>query len=360
MVQIYDDVSSVEELIDKHDQICLYGAGASCKLFLLAYWKDELKGHVRCIIDANRELSGTTIKIDSDEIEIRSPEDFVTDNDSGEMVLLLTPAFSSILIEYLDGLKQFDGACIYLLPMLCHGQKPVGFPFRSSEEQLIPKIIHYFWFGGGEIPEEYKRNIDGWKRLNPNYEIRCWNEDNYDFNRIPYTREAYSSGRENLMFVTDYARMDVLYKYGGIYIDTDVELLKPMDDLLYNKAFVGIEENAQINSGSAIGAMPGHPMIKRLMELYEDRHFVDEEGNPKITYNTFYETKCFIENGYKMINEYQTVCDMVCFPREVFLPICYAGLDDCFTERTVTVHRINPEKQKKHREAYINWKDRIK
>lgn len=382
MVKIYDDVSSIRELIDKHDQICLYGAGASCKLLLLAYWKDVLKGHVGCIIDADPGLSESFVRIadngvyitspgediepteestqsDVDEIEIRSSTDVISESGDSQLVILLTPAFSATLIEYLDELVQFDGAKVYLLPMLCYSQKSKNFSLKSSNESLIPKIIHYFWIGGNEIPEEYKKNIEGWKRLNPDYEIRCWNEDNYDFNRIPYTREAYNSGRENLMFVTDYARMDVLYRYGGIYLDTDVELLKSLDELLYNNAFIGIEENAQLNSGSAIGAVAGHPMIRKLMDIYEDRHFFDENGNPRITYNTFFETKCFIENGYRMVNEYQTVCDMVCFPREVFLPICYAGLEDCFSEKTVSIHRINPEKQKLHRQKYEQWKNRV-
>lgn len=361
MVEIYNDVSSIEELVHKHDSIYLYGAGLSCKLLLYSFWDDVLKGHVNCIIDANKELSGTSVNIGTDTIKIKDVEAFFDELDeSGQIVLLLTPAFSSLIVEQLDRVEKFDGAIIYLLPMICHNQCSEHFNIKSEECALIPKKIHYFWIGGNLLPDEYRRNIEGWRKLNPEYEIYCWNEENYDFNSMPYMKEAYLSGDVNLMYATDYARMDILYRYGGIYLDTDVELLKPLDELLYNKAFIGIEENAQLNSGSAIGAISGHPMIKKLMDCYVEEHFWDVEGKPKKVFNTYYETKCFIDNGYKMVNCYQRICDMICFPRELFMPICFAGMDDCYTDQTISAHKINPEHHRVNRMSYEKWKDRIR
>lgn len=361
MVEIYNDLASIEELIKKHEKIFLYGAGASCRLLLDSFWDDVLRGHVECIVDANSDLNGSKITVEDDEICIIDIDSFISRYGikSGECVFLLTPAFSSLIVERLDAVPGLDGVKIYLLPMLCRNQKAGAFEFRSEEKPLIPKIIHYFWIGGSPMPDEYKKNIEGWKKLNPDFEIRCWSENNYDFEAIPYMSEAVSSGKEYLMFATDYARMDILYRYGGIYLDTDVELIKPLDELLYNKGFIGEEENGQLNSGSAIGAHPAHPMIEILMRCYSDRHFLNEDGRAKRTYNTYYETKCFIENGYRMVNEYQRVCDMVCFPAEVFMPICFAGMEDCYTERTVSAHRINPEHHRMHKAAYEKWKGRI-
>lgn len=361
MVEIYNDVSSIEELVKKHNKIYLYGAGASCELLLLSYWHKVLKGHVNCIIDANKELSGTTISVGMDEILIKDIETFSNQNErDSQVVLLLTPAFSSLIVNQLDKDDAFDGAKVYLLPMLCLNQSDTEYKLKSDEQLRIPKVIHYFWIGGNPMPDEYQRNVEGWKKLNPDYEIRCWNEDNYDFSSISYCKEAYQAGKEYLMFVTDYARLDVLYRYGGIYLDTDVELLKSLDELLHNKAFIGIEENSQLNSGSAIGSISGHPMLKKLMDCYNTRHFLDEDGKPRIRYNTYYETKCFIENGYKMENRYQIINDMICFPRDLFMPICYAGMENCYTEKTISVHKINPEQIEKHKRAYISWKNRVR
>lgn len=360
MVDIYNNVSSIEELIEKHNSIYLYG-GASCRLLLMAYWEEFLKGHVKGIIDANKELSGTWVAMGTDRIFIKDIESIANEwKEEKEKVLLLTPAYSSMIIEQLDQEKVFDGAKVYLLPMIFHHQQEAAYSLRSRRERKIPKIIHYFWIGGNPLPKEYQKNIDGWKKQNPEYEIRCWNEENYNFHAISYMQEAYQSGKEFLMFVTDYARLDVLYRYGGIYLDTDVELLKPLDELLYNEAFIGIEENAQLNSGSAIGAMPGHPMICKLMECYEGLHFLDEAGKIRPNFNTYYETKCFIENGYQMVNRYQVVEDMICFPRDVFMPICFAGMEDCYTERTISVHKIDPEHHKLRKCAYEKWKNRIR
>ena len=362
MVEIYNDVSTIEELISKHDKIFLYGAGASCKLLLESFWNEVLKGHVTCIIDANEKLNNTSIRIGDDEINIKNWDNYCNENNCLESnpVFLLTPVFSAPIVNSLDNNDKFDGTIVYLWPMICLNQYPDDFTLKSESTPLIPRKIHYFWIGGKPIPDEYKRNIDGWRELNPDYEICLWNEENFDFSVIPYTREAYQSGSKYLMYVTDYARMDVLYRHGGIYLDTDVELLKPLDDLLYNRAFIGIEENSQLNSGSALGAIPRHPMIRNLMKCYEDEHFLDESGNPKRNYNTYFETKCFIGNGYKLVNHYQKICDVVCFPRELFMPICFAGMEDCYTNRTVSVHNINSERHAINKAAYEKWKDRIR
>ena len=108
---------------------------------------------------------------------------------------------------------------------------------------MIPKIIHYCWFGRKALPRSAKKCIESWKKYLPDYEIKEWNEDNFDVNMIPYTQEAYSAKR--YAFVSDYARFYILYHYGGIYFDTDVEVIKPIDDILEKGAFMGCETIAE-------------------------------------------------------------------------------------------------------------------
>ena len=112
---------------------------------------------------------------------------------------------------------------------------------------MIPKIIHYCWFGGKPFPSAVQKCIDSWKKYLPDYEIREWNETNYDLDKCKFAKEAYD--QKKWAFVTDFVRLDVVYQYGGIYFDTDVEVIKSFDDLLNNKAFLGFDDDCMFNTG---------------------------------------------------------------------------------------------------------------
>ena len=135
---------------------------------------------------------------------------------------------------------------------------------------MIPKIIHYCWFGGNPYPEDVKKCIESWKKNLPDYEIREWNEGNFDFNQIPYTKEAYET--KKWAFITDYVRLHALNLYGGIYMDTDVEILKSLDPFLHEKGFAGFERIDGIQTG-LMAAEKGHPFIRELKQEYEKLHF---------------------------------------------------------------------------------------
>lgn len=139
---------------------------------------------------------------------------------------------------------------------------------------MIPKIIHYCWFGGNELSKDAKRYIEIWHSLCPEYQIIEWNETNFDVESVPYVREAYE--KRKWAFVSDYARLYALKKYGGIYLDTDVEILKPLDALLYNKAFIGAESKYSICT-AVIGAEKDASFIGELMSLYDGIHFVNKQ-----------------------------------------------------------------------------------
>lgn len=117
---------------------------------------------------------------------------------------------------------------------------------------MIPKIIHYCWFGGGELPQMQKKCIESWKKFCPDYEIKEWNESNYDVHKVPYISEAYDAGK--MAFVSDYARLDIIYKHGGIYLDTDVEIIKSLEPLLEHTCFLGAERDGIVATGLGFGA----------------------------------------------------------------------------------------------------------
>lgn len=343
MLALKDNVADMEELFSMKKEIILYGAGASCELILQAYYGQGLAEKLPFIVDGNEELDGKDCVVSEKiKVKILSLAHFIREW-QGRMerfVMLMTPYHSLGFIPQLDEIKELDGLATYLFSMIVNRKLPGAFPLRSLEKPVIPKIIHYIWIGEKELPEDDKRNIESWRRFCPDYEICLWNEDNYDFHKNRYVHEAVLN--RHYMYATDYVRKDILYRYGGIYLDTDVEILAPIDDLLYNEAFIGIEDGGQLNSGSGLGAVAGHPMMRELRDLYENIAFVDENGRPNYHYNTYYETKYMLSRGFRLQNRYQNIDGMICFPREVLMPEGVVGLQDTYTERTLANHKINP------------------
>ena len=147
---------------------------------------------------------------------------------------------------------------------------------------VIPKIIHYCWFGGAQKPEDVQRYITTRRELCPDYEIKEWNESNFDVTQNDYCREAYEA--KKWAFVTDYARLRVLLECGGIYMDADVEVIKPFDDLLEYEAFSGYESTSDIPTGT-LAASKGNEWIDMLLRDYDHRHFIGKDGEYDLTTN---------------------------------------------------------------------------
>jgi len=140
---------------------------------------------------------------------------------------------------------------------------------------MIPKIIHYCWFGKEPKDDLTLKCIESWKRMCPEYEILEWNDDNSDIESNCFASEAYHNGK--WAFVSDYIRLVKLYEYGGIYLDADVELIKSLDDFIEDNTFFGYAEETCIGT-STIGAVKGSEFINTLLKYYSDRHFIKEDG----------------------------------------------------------------------------------
>ena len=204
---------------------------------------------------------------------------------------------------------------------------------------MIPKIIHCCWFGGNPIPDRVKVFMNGWKKWNPDYEIKIWSEKNFDINSNRYVKEAHENHK--WAFVTDYVRLKVLYDYGGIYMDTDVEVRKNLDPLLENKAFSGFEGPDRIPTGT-MGAEKHNPWIKVLLEYYDDKAFVRSDGNLDITTNVTTITNITKKHyPIRLNNTYQNLGDVTFYP---FDYLCAKDLRDGkikATTNTYTVHHFN-------------------
>lgn len=147
---------------------------------------------------------------------------------------------------------------------------------------MIPKVLHYCWFGRGEKPAEFERYLESWRRFCPEYEIKEWNEDNFDVNINSYCREAYLT--RNFAHVSDVCRVWVLLTYGGVYLDTDVQLFRPLDILLNLDSFLGVESDL-LGTG-VMGALANTPWLRAFMDYYDSRHFLSWWGHTVRTPNT--------------------------------------------------------------------------
>ena len=203
---------------------------------------------------------------------------------------------------------------------------------------MIPKKIHYCWYGGKNLPELAVHCIESWKKFCPEYEIIQWDETNTNLNENVYIQEAYNA--KKWAFVTDYVRLKVLYQYGGIYMDTDVELIAPLDQYLKIDAFSGFENETQIPTG-IMGSSAFHPFFYELLQYYKGKHFIKEDGTFDDTTNVLTITNIALKNGFKPNNTLQTVCGMTFYPRDYFCPKDHTTGKINLTDNSVCIHHFN-------------------
>ncbi len=212
---------------------------------------------------------------------------------------------------------------------------------------MLPKIIHYCWFGGSPLPDSVLRYIGSWKNFCPDYQILQWDENNYPIEqKCAFVRNAYRN--KKWAFVSDYARLDIVYQNGGIYFDTDVELIKPLDGVLASGyGFWGFEDEFYVASGLGFGAYKEDPILKEMLEYYDaievdenDEEFLGDKNIadytcPKIN------TKILKKHGLKQEEELQRVGDYIIYPTEYFCPASIDTGKTKVTEKTVSIHHYD-------------------
>ena len=223
---------------------------------------------------------------------------------------------------------------------------------------MIPRIIHYCWFGGAPLPEKERQCIESWHKYCPDYEIKQWDESNYDLNQNEYIRQAYEAKR--WAFVTDYVRLDVIYRYGGIYLDTDVEVVRSLDPLLENCAFAGMEnvdgKQLSINTGLGFGAERLHPIINEWRAIYQDLSFYQADGTQNLLTTPARTTAQMEKHGFCQENVKQVVSGMTIYPTEYFSPKQYGCKDISVTPNTFSIHHYSETwKSPEEKKAAQRW-----
>lgn len=213
---------------------------------------------------------------------------------------------------------------------------------------MIPKIIHYCWFGRNPLPQSAEECIASWKKFLPDYEIKEWNEDNFDVNITTYTSEAYKARK--FAFVSDFARFWILYNYGGLYFDTDVEILKPLDDIISRGGFMGMEKvegstfdefeegTVLVAPGLGLGVEKGNVLYKEILDIYNEKHHIGWNGKHTGTVVTT-TTNILLKKTRLEKDKIAEIDGIFIYPDEYFDPMNFYTKEITITENTRTIHK---------------------
>lgn len=321
----------------KGKKLFLWGCGARAEV---CYKEWNIRESIFKVVDTNEKMWDRPWSVDNSILCINKKKmvSEICKYGISNCVLMITPVFYSMdIVEELDEVVELNELETYVASLISEYYIPQKFEFTEGN-QRIPKKIHYFWFGGTEIPERLKGYIKTWKQFCPDYDIIRWDESNYDITKNQYMYEAYRAGKYG--FVTDYARLDVIYNYGGIYLDTDIELYKNLDTLLCDDSFFSVEFEGSVNTGSGFGAVQYNPIIKDMIKAYENIHFIGENGKLNMRPCHHYQNPILKRYGFEITQKYQKINGNVLYPCEVLAPIAtYSGAER-ITEKTHSIHHV--------------------
>lgn len=330
---------SHNELFDRvgDRRLICFGAGVSGRLMCESHPKEKMLDRISVFVDNDRDKHGGHMTIFDTEVPIVGPKWLENSENVKNSVILVTSRFWDQIFEQLDKIVSLSSVECYSDILLKIN------PTRSGEEdifgrwgeELIPRKIHYCWFGGGALPDSVKRCMDSWEKFCPDFEIIRWDESNYNINKNRFTSECV--GR-HWSALASYARLDILYTYGGIYFDTDVEIVRDIIPLLRNRTFFGFEVGrSYVNTGHGAGSVPGVKVFRENMEEYEKRSFLDENGkwadyipSPILT------TEVLKHHGLIMNGEMQEFDGITVYPNDYFDPALQMP-----SARTYSIHRYS-------------------
>ena len=225
---------------------------------------------------------------------------------------------------------------------------------------MIPKKIHYCWFGGKPLPQLARNCIESWKKNLPDYDIIEWNESNFDINCCEYVKEAYQA--KKWAFVSDYARLKILYNEGGLYFDTDVKMIKSLSEIIKNGDFMAMElPSATISLGLGFGTKQNNPFLKELIEIYNSQHFLLPDGSFNQVTIVQNVTEKLVTLGLQSQNIVQQVAGFTLYPTDYFCPYNYQTNKINITKNTCCIHLYDgswldgKKIEVKARQTYILW-----
>lgn len=347
-------------------KIILFGAGAVCKTFIpYILSKYELLERVLYVVDNNPAKQGHFIKFDKNDIPIKNI-DILNHCNENYCVVITNGDFYSAM-KQLDQMKICSDKMCFIAAIMQLDRvydKNLNFVYKDFDTPQIPKIIHYCWFSKKPIPRQLKQCIATWKEHCPEYEIICWNESNYDVNKYKYTREAYELQKWG--YIPDIVRLEILYEMGGFYFDTDVKIVKSLEDLRYQEAFCGRERVGHVNFGGGSGSIPHSEIIKEILDFRKDEPFKLENGQFNAEASGYYETTPLMKRGLKIEDINQKLDGINVYASEFFSPYNYINGDNIQNNNTYSIHYFSgswieggERLRKETREKYLTIKNEL-
>lgn len=345
-LNIHFEYKDIESLINRCSYAVIIGTGNRFAQMDHLLEGSPLSSKVRYIVDNDCEKNGKQIGFDGRIYTVEQVESLRFGIDD-EVIIIITPKMYD---EILAQCKIFFVDCnihIFILSNILEtyydgwiSSRQIPKDIKLCDKPQIPAIIHCCWFGRKQIPEEDKRWMDTWIKYCPEYEIKVWDEDNYDISKNQYMIDAYNN--KNYAFVSDAVRHNVLYEYGGIYLDTDVELIAGIDDLRYQRGFISYESCRYVNSGGGIGACVHNRIIKDLVDVYSKMTYWDKNGNEQFVTCPQIETRVLQKYGLVLNGEYQVLgnCFTV-FPEKLMFGKDYKTGKEILTPYTRAIHHYN-------------------
>lgn len=319
---IYKTGSLTEFVKEIKNDVYCFGAGRVFTSFLDMFAHFKLETYIKAVVDNNSKITGSFKKVaNGANIPIISLQQMLNDIKPNDCILITTIAYEEV-IDQLERIEKLKDITFYIYSILSIEQHDfelsritVPKQLSTCQELQIPKVIHYCWFGRQQIPNQYKKWMESWKYYCPDYEIIEWNEDNYDVHKNKYSSQAYE--KKKWAFVSDYARIDIVNEYGGVYLDTDVELIKNIDILLMNEAFCSFETIQYVNYGLGFGAKKNNSILSELKEYYSSANFILEKGKLDQTPCPIIQTEVMKRHELKCNGEFQVVDGMTVYPSSV-------------------------------------------
>lgn len=279
---------------------------------------------------------GEKFAFDGCEIDIISLEESAQYRGDCQFIVT-TDIYAAEILAQLDSESCFDGQDVYFYAIFEHTSgSRIPEKYLNNYISKIPKKIHYCWFGNSKMPKKFQENIDSWKKHCPDYEIIQWNERNYDVTKNRYMKQAYDAKKWG--FVPDYARLDIINQHGGVYLDTDVQVVRSFNELLQFDLFCGFEDTENVNFGAGFGGIANNMQLRSLMSVYDEVLFQKEDGTLNLLPSPKYQTEVMKRFGFVMNGETQIINNVAVLSSVYFSPIRSNGIGNV-TEDTYSIHQ---------------------